>query len=402
MPRKQRHPVHLDGTTLEGGGQLLRIALGLSTLTKKAIHITNIRGKRFGGGGLKAQHLTSLLWLGRASNAQISGAGLKSKEVTFTPDGLPSIQQDIAAGHVTIDQNTPGSINLVLQAVLPYLLFSGAQAPIQLRITGGTNVSNSPSHDYVEQVLIPMLSIIGIPLFHVTCHSRGWSSGSTGLGDVTFTITPLRTTLPSFQLTNRGTISSVRATVIAPGGTEQEVRNTLDLTFRERRPSIFGDAQDPKIDITFEDSLHDKRYYLLLVATTSTGLKLGRDWLYGGRIRAGQISTIVQQMVAKVFNDLITEIEHGGCVDEWMRDQFVVFQALAKGKSRVDGGERGETRVEPSLHAQTAMWVAERITGVTFDKEGGCEGMGFAPGDMERHADEVDVVECMNKLDLSQ
>lgn len=50
-------PLELDGRTLEGGGQLIRIAYCLSALTRKAIRVTNIRGNRSGGGGLKAQHL---------------------------------------------------------------------------------------------------------------------------------------------------------------------------------------------------------------------------------------------------------------------------------------------------------------------------------------------------------
>jgi RNA 3'-terminal phosphate cyclase (ATP) len=69
--------IHLDGTTLEGGGQILRLATCLSALSKTPIHITNIRGNRSGGGGLKAQHLTSVQWLGQACNARVGGIGLK-------------------------------------------------------------------------------------------------------------------------------------------------------------------------------------------------------------------------------------------------------------------------------------------------------------------------------------
>jgi RNA 3'-terminal phosphate cyclase (ATP) len=405
MARRQKKPIHLEGTTLEGGGQLLRLALSLASLTRKHIHITNIRGKRSGGGGLKAQHLTSLQWLGQACNAGISGAGLKSKEITFRPDltskqsAKSYIHECVESGHINITQSTPGSVLLVLQAVLPYLLFSGT-TPIRLRITGGTNVSTSPSYDYIEQVLLPVLELIGIPHITAECHSRGWSHGSIRIGSATYTITPLTRPLLAFNLIHRGAIKSVRATIIAPQAFERDFRDELDLMFDKRTSRIFGTGSNPDIEITFEDSHHDKRFYLLLVATSTTGMKLGRDWLFDQAVRVGRTDRIAPNMVKKVSDDLLAEIEHGGCVDEFLRDQLVVFQALARGTSRVDGGMRGDGKVEPSLHARTAQWVADRIVGVEFDEEGGCEGIGFVPGGTSE-GEEEELAAHLEELDVS-
>jgi RNA 3'-terminal phosphate cyclase (ATP) len=43
--------VELDGRTGEGGGQLVRIAVGLSALTGTPIRIHHVRGNRGGGRG---------------------------------------------------------------------------------------------------------------------------------------------------------------------------------------------------------------------------------------------------------------------------------------------------------------------------------------------------------------
>lgn len=55
MAGRKRKPVEIDGRTGEGGGQLVRIAVGLSALTGIPISVRNVRGNRPGkqnGGNL--------------------------------------------------------------------------------------------------------------------------------------------------------------------------------------------------------------------------------------------------------------------------------------------------------------------------------------------------------------
>ena len=69
-------------------------------------------------------------------------------------------------------------------------------------------------------------------------------------------------------------------------------------------------------------------------------------------------------------------------MDEHMRDQLVIFQALAKGRSEVFPGADGDGEErEPSLHARTAEWVSKQILGVKFDSEGSCEGVAYGDED---------------------
>ncbi|CAI6340740.1 unnamed protein product [Periconia digitata] len=426
-----RDIIHLPGTTLEGGGQLLRLATCLASLTSTPIHITSIRGNRSGGGGLKSQHLTSIQWLAKASHARVRGMGLKSKEITFEPSphksGVNMSLWDATGGDITIKQTTPGSVNLILQAILPYILFASTSTdPVRIRITGGTNVSNSPSCDYIEQVLFPMLALIGIPPITTKLHSRGWSQGGTTLGSVTYTVTPLPSPpspppepqhnddepskqrssparagkLPAFTLTTRGTITSIHATILAPSAHQQAFESHLHtvLTSSSFQASLHPESSsssfsstlpDPNstsplppppipITITSSPSHHEKRFYLLLVATTSTGIKLGHDHLFSSRLRPDTNiqRDVIESTAEKTIQGLVREVRSGACVDEWMRDQIVVFQALAQGRSVVDGG--GDR--EASLHARTAEWVAERMLGVRFEGGGGCVGVGYRGG----------------------
>ena len=284
-----------------------------------------------------------------------------------------------------IPASTPGSIFLIFQAILPYVLFSAPldeasfskdEPPLhRIIIDGGTNVSKSPSYEYVDQVLLPMLeSKVGIPSVRMKLNKRGWSHGGSVIGSVAFDITPFPHgfTLPSFSLTNRGEVTCFHASILAPDtAARHSVRKKVKNTILERYPDA---------EILFpvdEDSRSPKRLYLLLVAETSNGYRLGRDWMYDRKATASTAAQKNEQLVEQVFREIEIELAHGGCVDEYTQDQLVVFQALAQGRAQIHDGDGRE----PSLHTRTARWVAEQVLGVSFDEKGACEGVGFKVGE---------------------
>ena len=443
-----KEAVHLDGTKLEGGGQLLRLALSLSSLTQIPVHITDIRGKRgprsipSEGGGLKGSHLAAVRWLAHTTNATMEGAEIKSRVLTFRPSeklthatgsndatrALGSAKQRRAAGEIMwydrydgpklvrkeslIPASTPGSIFLVLQALLPYILFSAVldepysevsgseeQKPIyhRLIIEGGTNVSKSPSYEYIDQVLLPMLHRkVGIPPIIMSMDKRGWTQGRTEVGRVTFDITPLPpgSTLPSFFFTNRGEVARFYVSILAPDvASQRSIRQKSIKEILKRYP-------EAEIDfLVEEDSRHPKRLYLHVVAETSEGFRLGRDWMYDRKATASTAKQKNEQLVEKVLDDLDKELAHGGCVDEYMQDQLVVFQALAEGRAEVDYG-KGRW---PSLHTQTARWVAEQVLGMRFGEKGTCDGQAFRVGEKfwERKGKQTDLAKDIKDLSIS-
>lgn len=447
MSLQQLNPIHLDGTTHEGGGQLLRIALSLSSLTGIPIHISDIRGKRGPrsapgkAGDLKAAHLAGTEWLAKATHAETEGMMLKSRELKFRPrfnsnillnqtplscvssqtethspnENLTSVQQSgllpvptvwkeiysddaLVRLESNITLTSPGSIYLILQAILPYILFSvhphqstsSPPVPIRLILSGGTHVFNAPSHDYATQVLFPILNThLSLPLITTNLHAHGWSTGRADLGSCTFDITPLApgTLVPSFNLhaRDRGALTQILVSILASSP-------LIRTQIRTRTTQVLHRLYGPEIPILFpvdENSGHPKRLYLLLVAVTANNHRLGRDWLFDEKITEDKIPQIVDKLVLKVSRDLDREIRHGGCVDEFMRDQLVVFQAVVQGKAVVEGSEtagRGgdevnsedrrssglaeRARKEGSLHTRTAKWVVEKLVGRVFDGEG--------------------------------
>lgn len=141
----------IDGSYGEGGGQILRTSLALSSILRKEIKIVNIRKNRKPP-GLKSQHLHSILLLKKITKAETNEIKVGSEELYFNPKGIFS-------GYYEENIGTAGSITLLLQAVLLPCLFSDNE--IKLKIIGGTDVEHSPSFDYFRYILLSYYRIFG-------------------------------------------------------------------------------------------------------------------------------------------------------------------------------------------------------------------------------------------------
>ena len=188
----------IDGTTGEGGGQILRTSLSLAMITGQPVRLEHIRAKR-PKPGLMRQHLACVKAAQAVCGAQVSGDELGSQTLVFEP-GL------LRAGEYTFAIGSAGSCLLVLQTVLPALML--ADGPSELKLSGGTHNPMAPNYHFIERAFLPLLARLGVS---AGTRLRRHGFYPAGGGEMWAAINPAADGLRPFNLLERGAVGEAFA-----------------------------------------------------------------------------------------------------------------------------------------------------------------------------------------------
>lgn len=321
--------IEIDGSYKEGGGQILRMSIAFSSLTKKPVRIFNIRGKR-PNPGLRRQHMTAVEIVSNLCNARVKENNLGSKEIEFFPG-------EIKGGKYFFDIGTAGSITLVLQACIPPSLF--AEKETHLRIRGGTDVKWSPPWDYFQNVFLAFLKKMGCGI-EANLNARGYYP--TGGGEVDVLIKPCKklNTL-KFEEKVEG-IEGIVNIANLPYNIAERIKKSAEEEIKKHGLTA---------DIMIEETEADCPGVGFVIWTK--GKIMGADGL-------GEKGKRAEDIGKEVSKKLIEEIKSGADIDERSVDQLLPYFAL------MDDEISFKCR-ELSKHAETEMWLIKKFLNVDFE-----------------------------------
>jgi RNA 3'-terminal phosphate cyclase (GTP) len=327
--------IEIDGAHGEGGGAILRQALGMAVYAGESIRVSNIRAGR-PKPGLAPQHMKAVEAAAAICSARVVGAAPGSTEITFEPG-------QVKAGIFTFDIGTAGSTTLLLQTVLLPCL--GHAGEFEFRLTGGTDVPWSPPAYYLKHVTAPALSALGSG--ELNMHRRGYYPKGGGR---------ILARLKGGSDSDRGSLDYLQPGEIkAIRGISHAASALQERRVAERQ----ADAADHMlkrlgypVDIGVEYSN---------AACLGSGITLwteaqGGPPLGGSALGAkNKPADTVGREGAKALMDAMSA---GVAVDRYLADQLIPFIA-------VRGGSLFTSEV--SSHLRSTAYVAEQILGTRFE-----------------------------------
>jgi len=325
--------IHIDGSQGEGGGQVLRTALGLSLVTGKPFQIEKIRAKRERSGLLR-QHLTAVLAATEVGNAKTEGAVLGSKNLSFNPGKVRAGEYHFAVG-------TAGSGTLVLQTILPALMM--ADGASRLVIEGGTHNMQAPPFDFLAKTFIPLLNRLG-PKVALKLERYGFYPA--GGGRFTVEIDPCSAISP-VQWIGRDEVTHRRGVAIVANLARSIAQREIDTLGH-----MLGWGPECFEIIETKNSTGPGNVVMVEVGTPSI------TEVFTGFGRLGASAEHVASEAAGAARSYSSSMAFAG---EHLTDQLLMLLALA------GGGSFSATKI--SLHAQTNMRVVERFLPVTFFRQ---------------------------------
>ncbi|KAG8959860.1 hypothetical protein FRC03_007404, partial [Tulasnella sp. 419] len=323
----------------------------------KPIIVENIRANRTPP-GLRPQHATGLQLVSVVSSgSRLSGAEKGSSTVEFHPGQL------IRGKHYAADPGTAGAVSLLLQITLPCLLFNDSEDNNQtlttkLTLEGGTNATLAPPIDYVIHVFFPFLKhYFGIEP-SIELKKRGYYPKGGGEVLVSVPTLPRGRALPGLSLLERGAVTSIEGNVYVSGVLPTRLAEEVASAAINRLKSAgYEDGKNGivvKIDAARDDNALGSGLGITLWANTDKGCIIGADAL-------GEKKKSVTKVGEEAADELIVNLSHGGCVDEYLQDHLIIFMALAKGESSVRCGPLSMHTRYPNTDASDVKVCTERI-----------------------------------------
>ncbi len=321
--------IEVDGSYGEGGGQILRTALSLSTILKKPLVVDHIRAGRKNP-GLQPQHLKGVEALAKVTGAEVEGLKIGSTRIKFIP-------KEVSPGDYKFEVGTAGSVSLILQTLLLPLCLSRGKS--RLTLVGGTHVPWSPPFHYLTEVLFPTLNRMGI---YVKGRIERWGWYPKGGGIIELEIEPALELKP-ISLNERGPLQRLRV-ISAISNLPKHVAkrqgdHLIQLIEKELKMAV-------EIEILEGVPAHGAGSFLFLIAEF--------ERVIAGFSSLGERGKPAERVAEEVFYSFNRYLSRGGCVDQHLADQLVPFMALARGNSSL-------TTDRVTKHLLTNLWVVQNF-----------------------------------------
>ena len=323
--------LHIDASN--GGGQILRTALGLSVLTGKAFTMENIRSAR-PNPGLREQHLKGVLSLLELSEGECAGVDIGSKKVIFTP-------KTILSGELAVNIRTAGSIGLLLQA----LLIPTVKTDLLIKIKGGATYGKfAPPLSHYNNVLFPLLKKMGYNV-ETEIHHHGFYPK----GGARVDIHSYKAELKPLHIKEKGKIVSIKGISLATKQLEgakvaerqaEKAKENLSKKFKE----------EINIETKYVDALNPGSGIQLTIETENS--------FFGGDC-VGEKGKKAELIGEEAANSLIKSFENG-TVDINTADMLLPYIAIAGGSYKIP---------EFTNHIKTNIEIIEKFLDVKFKVE---------------------------------
>lgn len=342
----------IDGSQGEGGGQILRVVLALSSLLGVPVRIENIRAGR-PKPGLKPSHLAALSAVSSISSASLTGDAIGSTAVEFSP-GM------ISGGHFKIDTGTAGSISLIIQALLPVMIFSGKS--FFASIKGGTDVAWSPTIDHTKEVLLPLLRDAGAEV-ELSIERRGYYPKGGGIVNLRVSPSEFAGINPIAPPEERNISGRLHISGL-PAHIGKRLMESASSLLSEKGIPVDWNIESP------EDMCRQIGCSAPVPRTQSPGVSAG-VWHSGGGHHIGSFSigkkgVSAERIGGDIAESFLAEFESGASVDIHLGDQILIYMAMAMIKNKRHSSFSVR---ELTGHTLTNMAVIEKMTPLSFVRE---------------------------------